>query len=214
MPPPGYQPELSNQLGTSISAGKELLTIRAESIDGVIHHLEACMAQELLSYAELAQRLNLSTAAAEVIARGLRLPRYAAPNGRTVVLCNVAELRGSQDEGRLEAGPVRRGKQYRGACGDPGARQTALPSRQRPLRPPHPREKIIASLYDRLDELQRQLDRVENDEADRISASHDPLLLEFFRVAAQAAVATLTGDKAREEVAAPRSWPWWRRASA
>jgi hypothetical protein len=74
---------------------------------------------------------------------------------------------------------------------------------------------MIASLYDRLDELQRQLQRVENDEADRISAADDPLLAEFFRVAAQAAAATLTGDKAREEVAASRSWPWWRgRASA
>lgn len=69
---------------------------------------------------------------------------------------------------------------------------------------------MIASLYDRLDELQRQLQRVENDEADRISAADDPLLAEFFRVAAQAAAATLTGDKAREEVAASRSWPWWR----
>ena len=64
------------------------------------------MAQELLSYADLAQRLNLSTTAAKVIAIGLRLPRYAAPDGRTVVLCNVAELRGPQDEGQLEAGPV------------------------------------------------------------------------------------------------------------
>lgn len=61
-----------------------------------------------------------------------------------------------------------------------------------------------------IDELQR-LERVENEEADRISAARDPLLAGVFRVAA---AATLTCDKAREEVAASRSWPWWRRASA
>lgn len=175
------------------------------------------MAQELLTYAELAQRLNISAAAAKVIAKGLQLPRYAAPDGRTVVLCDVAQLRGRQDAERSEVEPTRRAGPIRGrgSYDDLSTSYTAAhPPLHRPVSWSNSRAEMIASLHDRIDELQRQLDRVENGGGHEAAVADSPLLAELCRVAAQAGAAKQTADKAREEIAAYRSRPWWKRASA
>jgi hypothetical protein len=195
----------------------ELLTIPGQTIEGEFHHLEASMAQELLTYAELAHRLNISTSAAKMIAKGLRLPRYAAPDGRSVVLCDVAQLRETQDEERAEVEPIRRASRMRGrdSYGDLSTSYSAACAPlHRPVCWSNSRAETIASLHDRIDELQRQLDRVENAGGHEAAVADNPLLAELCKVAAQAGAAKQTADKAREEIAAYRSRPWWKRASA
>lgn len=156
------------------------------------------MAQELLTYAGLAQRLNISIAAAKGLAKGLHLTRYAAPDGKTLLLVDLSRLRAADfaddaddDVPEFESEPRRRRR--------PAPRRVA-------------RAQIVASLHERIEDIQRQLDRVEEESGGQTLPGPDShVLAELFRIAADA---RLTAEQAREEVAAHRPRRWWKRASA
>ena len=71
------------------------------------------MAQELLTYAGLAQRLNITIGAAKGLAKGLHLTRYAAPDGKTLLLVDLSRLRAADfaaDD--MDEEPVRHGSSH------------------------------------------------------------------------------------------------------
>lgn len=172
------------------------------------------MAQELLTYAGLAQRLNISIAAAKGLAKGLHLTRYAAPDGKTLLLVDLSRLRAADfaDDGDDE--PVRRGRYA--ARDDADDDVPEFESEPRRRRRPAPRRaaraQIVASLHERIEDIQRQLDRVEEESGGQTLPGPDShVLAELFRIAADA---RQTAEQAREEVAAHRPRRWWKRASA
>lgn len=171
------------------------------------------MAQELLTYAGLAQRLNITMGAAKGLAKGLHLTRYAAPDGNTVLLVDLSRLRAEDfaaDD--IEDEPAHLGRRSARQDVDDDAPEFA-PRRQRRDRPSRiTRAQIVASLHERIEDIQRQLDRVEDGPGDPSLAGPDsPLLAELFRAAAEA---RQTAEQAREELAAHRSRRWWKRATA
>lgn len=173
------------------------------------------MAQELLTYAGLAQRLNITIGAAKGLAKGLHLTRYAAPDGKTLLLVDPSRLRAEDfaaDD--MDEEPMRRGSSHAREDVDDDSHDVEFaPRRQhRPRVRRTPRAQIVASLHQRIGDIQRQLDRVEDGAGTQEPAGPDSALLaELFRVAADA---RQTAEQAREELAAHRSRRWWKRASA
>ena len=173
------------------------------------------MAQELLTYAGLAQRLSISLAAAKALAKGLNLTRYAAPDGKTLVLVDLARLRGvdfAADE--ADDAPVRLGRRpAREDIDDDADDDRAFEPRR--ARRPAPRRaaraQMVAALHERIEELQRQLDRVEDGSGDALTGPDSPLLAELFKIADDA---RHTAEQTRDELAEYRSRRWWKRASA
>ena len=155
------------------------------------------MAQELLTYAGLAQRLNITIGAAKGLAKGLHLTRYAAPDGKTLLLVDPSRLRAEDfaaDD--MDEEPMRRGSSHAREDVDDDSHDV----------------EFVASLHQRIGDIQRQLDRVEDGAGTQEPAGPDSALLaELFRVAADA---RQTAEQAREELAAHRSRRWWKRASA
>jgi hypothetical protein len=195
---------------------KESVNHSCDIINRETYSFEASMAQELLTYLELAQRLNVSMAAAKGIVEGLQMPRYAAPDGKVVVFCDVSELRGTKTANSADVEPGRRARRTRdkGRYVHSSLPAYADPLRLRPARTDASRIAMVASLHERIDELQRRLDRVEARDADDAAEVAIPPLIGPFGIAAQAAAAKQAADKVREEIAAYRSRPWWKRLSA
>ena len=172
------------------------------------------MAQELLTYAGLAQRLNISLAAAKGLAKGLHLTRYPAPDGKTLLLVDLAHLRGTDfaaDDSADE--PMRLARRNPREDVDDEADEIAFEPRRthRPAARRAARAQMVAALHERIEELQRQLDRVEDGSGDPVAGPDSPLLAELFKVAADA---RHTAEQARDELAEYRSRRWWKRASA
>ena len=171
------------------------------------------MAQELLTYAGLAQRLNITLGAAKGLAKGLHLTRYAAPDGKTLLLVDLSRLRAEDfaaDD--IEDEPVHLGRRSAREDVDEETHEVTARRKRRPGSRRITRAQIVASLHERIEDIQRQLDRVEDGSGDQALAGPDsPLLAELFRVAADA---RQTAEQAREELAAHRSRRWWKRASA
>jgi hypothetical protein len=177
------------------------------------------MAQELLTYDGLAEQLNISTVAAKAIATGLQLACYAASDGRTLVLCELSHLRGTAfDAEILQLKSTQRRRSERTRDSYEASRLQGSPTTNPQRRTVHlknSRAEIIASLHDRIEEIQRQLDLVETEGGlDVVPSPDNSLRAEFFKIAAQAAAAKQTADRTREELAAYRSQPWWKRTSA
>lgn len=172
------------------------------------------MAEELLTYDGLARELDITIAAARALAKGLNLDRYTAPDGKTLVLVDVAQLRG--DEPAVDAfdeddAPVRARRRMR-------ADAEERPRRRAPAREPRgpertkARAQMFAALYRRIDDIQRRLDEAESEtEHESLMDPDGPLMTEFFRIAAEA---RQTAEKTRDELAEYRSRRWWKRASA
>jgi len=104
------------------------------------------MVQALLTYSDLAQRLQISASEARVLANDLRLPRYVLPEGRTVVLCDLVELRGNMM--LLEREPARHGKARQSRKG--GASTDCLGHSHRGMRRYTKAKLIHSSPYGRL----------------------------------------------------------------
>ena len=177
------------------------------------------MGQELLTYDGLAEQLNISTVAAKAIATGLQLACYAAPDGRTLVLCELSHLRGRASDAQiLQLKSTERRRSGRARDSYNASRLQAPPTtnpRPRTVHLKNSRADIIASLNDRIEEIQRQLEVVESEGGlDIVPSPDNSLRAEFFKIAAQAAAAKQTADRTREELAAYRSRPWWKRTSA
>lgn len=170
---------------------------------------------QLLTYAALGECLNISPVAARALASGLHLRRSSAPDGRTLVLVDVSQLRGTAaDAESME--PARADRRVgRFERDDREPRAPLNPSRRRQPDQRKVRSEAIASLYQRLDDLQRQLDQFDAEGEDQPDPGPDnPLLLELFKVSAQASAARQTAERARAEFAAYRSHRWWKRALA
>lgn len=172
------------------------------------------MPQELLTYAGLAQRLNISIAAAKGLAKGLQLTRYTGPDGKTLLLVDLARLRNAglaADDADEE--PVRLSRRStREAVEDDAHDDEIEPRRHRRPAPRRAaRAQIVASLHERIEEIQRQLDRVEDASAEPMTDGPDRrVLAELYRIAADARD---TAEQTREELAAYRSRRWWKRSA-
>jgi hypothetical protein len=171
------------------------------------------MAQELLTYAGLAQRLNITIGAAKGLAKGLHLTRYAAPDGKTLLLVDLSRLRAGDlaaDDVEDEPVPIAP-RRARPEVVDDGEEIDFEPRRRRRPGPRRAaRAQIVASLHERIEDIQRQLYRVEDaSDGQTLSGPDSHALAELFRIAADA---RQTAEQAREEVAAQRSRRWWKRA--
>jgi len=181
------------------------------------------MAEELLTYDGLARELEISIAAARALAKGLKLDRYTAPDGKTLILVDVALLRAEQaaedsfddDDEEEDDAPVRAHARLRAHVDDaPRRRAPAIAPRRAPRSGARgkTRAQVFAALYRRIDDIQRRLDEAETDtEHEALMDPDSPLMTEFFRIAAEA---RQTAEKTREELAEYRSRKWWKRASA
>lgn len=172
------------------------------------------MAHELVTYAGLAQRLNISTAAAKALAKGLKLTRYAAPDEQTLLLVDLSRLRGAgfadddtEDQRRRPGWSARKDTDNDAHAFDVAPRRLRRPNPRRAMR-----AQIVASLHERIEDIQRQLDRVEAASDDQSVPGPDShMVAELFRVAAHA---RQTAEQAREGLTTHRSRRWWKRASA
>ena len=173
------------------------------------------MVQELLTYVDLADRLQISTSAAKVIAKGLRLPRYGLPDGRTLVLCDLAQLRANVELSEPE--PTWRNNR----CRNRGANRPLLgpQSAGRPLR--HCRSRwsssgaeMIVSLHRQIDELQRQLGILEQDCCGEVAMVENSMLARFRSVTRRLEVSSQTTERGRGGGAGKRTRRWWSPASA
>jgi hypothetical protein len=170
------------------------------------------MARELLSYVGLAQRLNITIGAAKGLAKGLHLTRYAAPDGETLLLVDLSRLRAADFGDDIEEDPVRNSRARADDGGDSHEVEFAPRRQRRPNVRRATRAQIVASLHERIEDIQRQLDRVEDGSGDQELEGPDSFLLaDLFKIAADA---RQTAEQTREELAAHRSRRWWKRASA
>jgi hypothetical protein len=172
------------------------------------------MAQELLTYGGLAQRLNISVAAAKGLAKGLHLTRYPAPDGKTLLLVDLSRLRATDLAADDDDEPMRRGRRRTPEDIDNDAPDFDVePRRQRRPGPRRAaRAQMVASLHERIEHIQRQLERAETEAGEQAFAGpDDDVLNELFQIAYDA---RQTAEQAREELAAYRSRRWWKRASA
>jgi hypothetical protein len=170
------------------------------------------MGQELLTYVDLADRLQISTSAAKVIAKGL--PRYCLPDGRTLVLCDLAQLRANEE---LLPEPTWGNNKGRGRWANRSER--GLQSTSRPL--PHCRSRwtssgadMVASLHKQIDELQRQLGMLEEDGWDRVAIVENSMLARFRSVTSRLGVSKQSNERARGGDTGPRTSRWWSPTSA
>ena len=172
------------------------------------------MPQELLTYAGLAQRLNISIAAAKGLAKGLQLTRYAGPDGKTLLLVDLSRLRSADLADDIDDEPLRLGRRPAREPMDDDAHDIDIEPRRhrRPAPRRAARARMVASLHERIEEIQRQLDRVEDASSEQTMEGPDRrVLAELYRIASDARD---TAEQTREELAAYGSRRWWKRASA
>ena len=170
------------------------------------------MGQDLLTYVDLADRLQISTSAAKVIAKGL--PRYCLPDGRTLVLCDLGQLRANVEFLPEATWGNNRGR-GRGA-------NRCLHGPQYTSRPlPHCRSRwtssggnMVASLHKQIDELQRQLGILEENGWGRVAIVENSMPARFRSVTGHLGVSKRSSERARGGDAGPRTSRWWSPASA
>src|SRR3954451_13764469 len=136
---------------------------------------------EMLTYAALGSRLNISPEAARALATRHRLPRSRSNDGKTLVSVDLAEVNHSPLPGR-----------------SPGGHQTgALKARVEGLLAELTKLETIAGGH-RAD-YERERDRA------------DALMAELLRMTADLMMARETAARLEGELAALKARPWWRR---
>jgi hypothetical protein len=183
------------------------------------------MATEALTYAQIAERLNINTEAARSLVRRHRLPRQTANDGKVVILVDLAELPHKKLNRPLAALAADQQETSRLRLEELWARIAVLEAdlrlaneRAAGLRSDYERERdrgdrLQATLIDELGAMQQAL------ETDRTPGGDQAAELVAARVAADKATADLV-ELARRlaEITAPprrsrmgRAWGWFLR---
>src|SRR5262245_44354582 len=97
--PDGVNEELTNTAQRCDSPGYRLITGRSSVPE------DTPMPAEMLTYADLADRLKISAEAARAIAKRHRLPRSRANDGKTLVKVDLSEIQHRPLPARSPGGP-------------------------------------------------------------------------------------------------------------
>ena len=173
------------------------------------------MVQELLTYDDLTDRLQISTSAAKAIAKGLRLPRYGLPDGRTVVLCDLGQLRVNAELSARELTQcANRGRDRAAIRSLRGPQSASRPLRRCRRRWSSSGAEMIAWLHMQIDELQRQLAILEQDGCGQMAVVENSMRARFRRITGRFGISRQSTERARGGGAGHGTRRWWGPASA